>query len=418
MSGTIWLPVRILLLILQSAWLALGQIWSNKIRSALTTIGIIIGVASVTAVIAALSGLKASVLTEFESIGTTTIFAGPDLPREGKFRNLPWHKIQFEKKDLENLLENCPSLEVYTPATWRSAEVRYGEQTVENMLVRGINNSWHKIENRTVIDGRPFSIIDEEQGWQVCLITEEVKKELKLDKDCVGQEIQIDGRSFRIVGVVEERISAFDMGRSKAEVYIPYETEWKLWRNHPVILAKAKKPEVAEEAREELRFYLRKCKGLKPGDPDLFRIETVEQVLRQFEKVSIIITTIATGVVGISLLVGGVGIMNIMLVSVSERTREIGLRKAVGAKPSAILLQFLVEAVILCFFGGLLGVLGGQGMPSALANIPKAHLDKAYIPMWAIGLAFGFSALVGIIFGMFPAVKAACLDPIEALRHE
>ena len=418
MGHFVWIPIRILLLMLQSAWLAMGQIWSNKTRSALTTIGIIIGVASVTAVIAALSGLKASVLTEFESIGTTTLFARPDRPREGKFRTIPNHKIQFETQDMEGILENCPSLDVYTPANWNMKTVRHGEKTVENMLVRGINSSWHKIENRSVTEGRPFSVIDEEQGWQVCLITEEVKKELQLDKDCIGQEIQIDGRSFRIVGMVEERVSAFDMGRSKAEVYVPYRTTWKLWHAYPMILAKCKRPEVSEEAREELRFYLRKRRGLKPGDPDLFRIESVEQVLKQFEKVSMIITAIAGGVVGISLLVGGVGIMNIMLVSVSERTREIGLRKAVGARPSAIMLQFLVEAVILCFLGGLLGVLGGQLMTSALAQIPNAHLDKAYIPIWAIGLAFGFSAVVGIVFGMFPAIKAARLDPIEALRHE
>ena len=413
-----WFPVGILLLIFQSAWLALGQIWSNKTRSALTTIGIVIGVASVTAVIAALSGLKASVLTEFESVGTTTIYAQPERPKEGKFRNYPWHKLQFRAKDFEGMLEDCPSLAVYTPASWNQKTVRFGEKTVENMLIRGINSSWHEIENRSVIQGRPFSVIDEEQGRQVCLITEEVKKELQLNKDCVGQEIQVDGRSFLIVGMVEERVSAFDMGRSKAEVYVPYKTTWRLWRAYAVILAKCIKPEVSEEAREELRFFLRKCKGLRPGDPDLFRIESVEQVLKQFEKVSLIITAIAGGVVGISLLVGGVGIMNIMLVSVSERTREIGLRKAVGARASAIMLQFLVEAVILCFLGGLLGVLGGQAMTSALAKIPNAHLDKAYIPMWAIGLAFGFSAAVGIIFGMFPAIKAARLDPIDALRHE
>jgi putative ABC transport system permease protein len=129
-------------------------------------------------------------------------------------------------------------------------------------------------------------------------------------------------------------------------------------------------------------------------------------------------TLVAGGIVGISLLVGGVGIMNIMLVSVSERTREIGLRKAVGARPSAILFQFLIEAVILCLMGGLIGILIGQGLTSLMAAIPEAKLDKASIPLWAIAIAFGFSAAVGLIFGMFPAIKAARLDPIEALRHE
>ncbi|UCF13876.1 MAG: FtsX-like permease family protein, partial [Phycisphaerales bacterium] len=147
-------------------------------------------------------------------------------------------------------------------------------------------------------------------------------------------------------------------------------------------------------------------------------LEVIEEYLKTFNKMAMMITAVAGGVVGISLLVGGVGIMNIMLVSVSERTREIGLRKAVGAKPSAILLQFLVEAIVLCLFGGLLGILIGQGMTSMIAKIPNSGLDMAYIPLWAIGLSFGFAATVGVFFGMFPAIKAARLDPIEALSHE
>jgi putative ABC transport system permease protein len=132
----------------------------------------------------------------------------------------------------------------------------------------------------------------------------------------------------------------------------------------------------------------------------------------------VIVTMVAGGIVGISLLVGGVGIMNIMLVSVSERTREIGLRKAVGAKRSAILTQFMIESVTLCFFGGLVGIGFGQLLTMAIANIPQVKLDLAHIPLWAIGISFGFSGVVGIVFGMVPAIKAARLDPIEALRHE
>src|SRR5204863_6928994 len=149
-----------------------------------------------------------------------------------------------------------------------------------------------------------------------------------------------------------------------------------------------------------------------------FRVEVVEKFLEEFNKVAVTITIVATGIVGISLLVGGVGIMNIMLVSVSERTREIGLRKAVGARPAAILLQFLVEAVMLCLMGGLVGLLFGSLLTKGIASIPAAMLSKASIPGWAIALSFGFSALVGLVFGMFPAVKAARLDPIDALRHE
>ena len=182
------------------------------------------------------------------------------------------------------------------------------------------------------------------------------------------------------------------------------------------VIAASRTPELSSDAVAELRFYLRNARRLLPGEPDTFQLQAMEEIQQQFNVVAGIITAIASGIVGISLLVGGIGIMNIMLVSVSERTREIGLRKAVGARPSAILLQFLVESIVLCLLGGLLGLGGGQLLTLSIALIPNADI-QAYIPLWAVGLAFGFSA-VGVYFGMFPAVKAALLDPIEALRHE
>jgi len=184
------------------------------------------------------------------------------------------------------------------------------------------------------------------------------------------------------------------------------------------VIAASKSPELSDEAQAELNFFMRKRRQIEPGEPDTFRVRAIDQFVREFNQVATTITLVATGIVGISLLVGGVGIMNIMLVSVSERTREIGLRKAVGARPSAVLLQFLVEAVVLCFMGGLIGVGFGQLITMGIAAIPAAQLKQAYIPGWAIALAFGFAAAVGLIFGMFPAIKAARLDPIEALRHE
>ena len=183
-------------------------------------------------------------------------------------------------------------------------------------------------------------------------------------------------------------------------------------------MAAAKSAAVAEEAQAELRFFLRRRRNLGAGEPDTFRLEVMERHLQEIKRVAMVMTAVAGGIVGISLLVGGIGIMNIMLVSVSERTREIGLRKAVGARPSAILLQFLVEAIVLCLLGGLIGLIVAQLLISGITKIPNAELELSYIPAWAIGLAFGFSALVGVFFGMFPALKAARLDPIEALRHE
>jgi putative ABC transport system permease protein len=183
-------------------------------------------------------------------------------------------------------------------------------------------------------------------------------------------------------------------------------------------LAAGKSAEVVEDAQAEIKFFLRRTRNIRPTEPDTFRVDSLKSALETFNKIALMVTMVAGGIVGISLLVGGVGIMNIMLVSVSERTREIGLRKAVGAKKSAILTQFLIEAIVLCFFGGLVGIGFGQLLTMAIASIPKIELDMAYIPLWAIALSFAFSGSVGIFFGMFPAIKAARLDPIEALRHE
>jgi putative ABC transport system permease protein len=262
--------------------------------------------------------------------------------------------------------------------------------------------------------------MDEENGWQVCLITPDVRDELRLERDCIGKRIVIGQRSFEIVGVVEGRVESGMFGQmgSSKEVFIPYETAWRLWEPMTFAMASCRKPELSKEAQAELRFFLRQSRRLGPGDPDTFRLEVIEEYLKMFDNFAKMITAVAGGIVGISLVVGGVGIMNIMLVSVSERTREIGLRKAVGAKPSAILLQFLVEAVVLCLFGGLIGTAAGQAMTFIIAKIPGSPLELAYIPLWAIGLSFGFAGTVGVFFGMFPAIKAARLDPIEALRHE
>jgi len=163
---------------------------------------------------------------------------------------------------------------------------------------------------------------------------------------------------------------------------------------------------------------LRKQRGIPDGETESFQVEAIDRFIQQFKTLATGITAIAGGIVGISLLVGGIGIMNIMLVSVSERTREIGLRKAVGATPNMILLQFLLEAVTLCLVGGFIGLACGRLLAFGMTQIPSAQLDEADIPLWAVVLAFAFSAGTGLIFGMFPAIKAARLDPIEALRHE
>ena len=410
---------HIAVFIVQSILLSMSQIWSNKTRSVLTTIGIVIGVASVTAVIAALSGLKAKVLTEVQDYGSNMIWVSSDRPNEGPWKNVSWEKLRLYPDNFDGVLDNCPSIDVYSLCTDHyGMSVSHSDQNMDNVRLRGIGHTMFQIEKRKIVYGRPFSVIDQEQKRQVCLITKTIQNELRLNKDCIGQFIDIQGKTFNVIGVVEEKNSIFDMGNAGKEIFIPFETAWKLWRPWMHVMLNSKSHEVTEEGLAELRFFLRTKKRVYPGDAEPYRVQSLENELEKINKLSSAVTAIAGGVVGVSLLVGGIGIMNIMLVSVSERTREIGLRKAVGARPSAIMLQFLIEAVVLCLLGGLIGIGLGYMLTKLISVIPNAQLEKAYIPMWAIWLAFGFSAFVGIFFGFFPAFKAARLDPIDALRHE
>jgi putative ABC transport system permease protein len=423
MNSALRLPVTLLVLAYQSAFLALGQIWANKLRSLLTTVGIIIGVASVTAVIAALSGLKKSVLTEFETFGTNKIFILPYFG-EGRGRGGPRDfrddRVRFRPEIFDGMLEHCPSVARFTRICDYGASISKGRKSEPMVEITGIEPAWHQIESREVIMGRPFSLIDNTQARPVCIINDKVQDKLELGRDPVGDWIMIGQRRFTIVGVIKARAesSMFGGGFSDSEVFIPFTTARTRPRMGMICIAATKSPALTDEAKAELTFFMRRQRGLNVDEENTFRIESVEQFVQQFNSVATAITMVAAGIVGISLLVGGVGIMNIMLVSVSERTREIGLRKAVGARPSAILLQFLIEAMMLCFLGGLMGLLCGQGLTSLMASIPEAKLGQAYIPGWAVALSFGFSAAVGLLFGMFPAIKAARLDPIEALRHE
>jgi putative ABC transport system permease protein len=404
-------------LLYQSMYLALSQIWANKTRSLLTTIGIVIGVASVTAVIAALTGLKAQILSQVETFGSNTIIVQPQRPDKGPQSHLPWWNFRFKAEEFDDILEHCPSVGRCTRISYTGQNVRHGERSVKGVRIVGVEPSWHEVESRPIVLGRKLSMIDETRP--VCLVGPQLRDKLRMDKDCIGESIRIGHNTFRIVGVIERQAKMEFGGESREdyEVIVPFKMSFKFGEPWIMVLAESESTEMLEEAVAEIKFFLRRARRIRPGDHDTFRVESLKSAIETFNKIALIMTLVAGGIVGISLLVGGVGIMNIMLVSISERTREIGLRKAVGARRSAILTQFLVEAIILCFFGGLVGVGVGELLTLGIAGI-NPLLEKTYIPMWAIALSFGFAGSVGVCFGMFPAIKAARLDPIEALRHE
>ncbi|MHC4950243.1 MAG: ABC transporter permease [Planctomycetota bacterium] len=414
-------PLLFVRLVIQSALLATSQIWVNKTRSILTTLGIIIGVASVSAVIAAMDGMNSKIMENFELFGTKKIFMWPQRPSTGSKKNVDWWQIRFKTEQFEGLTEHCPSVEFKSfVSNGERLPARFAEKSVESVRLTGVEASWFKIENRAIIMGRPFSHLDETQGRKVCIISKKLRDKLNMDRECTGDTILIGHNTFLIVGLMEEKPAMmFDnMGGDNYEVYIPFQAARKMMSNRWFqVLASCKSAEVADDAKAEIQFFLRRTRQIKPGEPDTFGVFLMENEVKKVMQVMGMVSLVAFGIVSISLLVGGIGIMNIMLVSVSERTREIGLRKAVGAKPSAILTQFLVEAIVLCMVGGLIGIGLAYGI-AGLISKSAPLMEDTQIPAWAILLSFGFAAGVGVIFGMFPAIKAARLNPIDALRHE
>ena len=406
---------------LQAITLAFSQIWANKSRAFLTALGIIVGVASTTAVIAALTGLKAKVLSEFESVGASKFFVFPDRPDNAPRNMYPWEKILLKTAEAKAIRDECTLVKAITPITEVGLDVDSAGKRIEGITVAGIWPDWHEVQNRFVQEGRPFTQIDVDSERQVCLINQDAIRELDLPANAVGEAILLGGRRFMIVGIIETtQTRFFGMNISSAEIFIPFSVAEKLQDRNFFMRIEGlfMSPETAADGEDEVRFVLRRMRGLSPGDPQTFQVAAIDKFIAQFKTLAAGITAIAGGIVGISLLVGGIGIMNIMLVSVSERTREIGLRKAVGATPMAILLQFLLEAVTLCLVGGFIGIAFGRLAAFGLTMIPGAQLEQSDIPFWAVALSFVFSAMTGIVFGMFPAIKASRLDPIEALRHE
>jgi len=413
-------PLAIVLRLLwQTVFLALGQIWANKTRALLTALGIIIGVWAVISVMSGLNGMRSFVLDEFEKFGARKMWVWGHVPRE-KRSVMSWTDVKLSVYEAGLILDRAPSIASLSPVCDSNWSVRSGTEGEGSARVTGIWPEWHEIENRQVLFGRPFSDIDINENRQVCLVNDQAIEELKLDTDPTGDYLLLDGRRFLIVGVVETKdAGGFGGGNARTEVFIPFSTHKMMnpysWTN---FIVQMDSPEVSEDAQAEIRFILRKHRNLDPEDEDTFNMFVLQNEIQQFNQVAAVIGLIAFVVVGISLIVGGIGIMNIMLVSVSERTREIGLRKAMGAKPPIVLMQFLVEAVVLCMIGGLVGVALAAGSVAAMKNIPNVPLDKTSISMLAVVLAVAFSAAVGIVFGMFPAIKASRLNPIDALRHE
>jgi putative ABC transport system permease protein len=393
--------------------LSLTALRANKVRSFLTMLGIIIGVAAVILLISLGTGLQNYITEQFESLGTDLLYVLPgQVGQEGaSFSQGPpnFAGSKLSLKDARDLFRLGPPIVDASAVIEETASIKFGH-TAKYSQVHGVMENFFKMTSMNMGEGRPLNKGDIEQQRKVAILGPSIKDKVFGDVQPIGQKILVGDTRYEVVGVAEKKGSS-GLGSSFDDVtFVPLTTAQKQFNQENVMsimIQVTDKQEIAEAKRITERFFLKRLKK------DEFSVVDQASLLQTINSIIGVLTAALGGIAAISLLVGGIGIMNIMLVSVTERTREIGLRKAVGAKSSDILSQFLIEAVTLCLIGGAFGILIGAGG----ALIAQKFIPTT-VPLWAVLLAFGFSAAVGIIFGVAPAYKAAKLDPINALRYE
>ncbi len=405
--------------LIENIRIALRALSANKLRSVLTMLGIIIGVTAVVALLSIGEGATASITSQVEGLGSNLIFVSPGrvFEREGGAEN-----ARLYYTDYEALVANQVNMRLIAPAYQTIANIKSGDKSV-SISVAGVVPEYLETRSDELERGRFITESDRNRNAQVVVLGSEIAEDLFGNLNPVGQKIKINNNSFEVIGVLEEKGGGF--GSSNDSAFIPLETGYtKVFGASAEddgkqlltdISISADDPDKVSDVMAQVTFLLRKLHKISPeSDPD-FSVLSQSQFLDTLNTITATLTIFLAAIAAISLLVGGIGIMNIMLVSVTERTREIGLRKAVGARRSTILVQFLVETITLSVIGGLLGILLGAGIAWAFTAL---DLIDTSISINTIALAFFFSSAVGVFFGIYPAVRASGLRPIEALRYE
>ena len=398
---------------------ALTALRANKLRSVLTMLGIVIGVSAVIAMIALGSGAQKAVNEQIQSLGTTLLTVMPGQQRGvGGFVSQD-DRARLLMKDAVALEERSTSLAAVQPEMSRTFQIQYQNQNTSTQ-VTGTSANYLTVRKYDLAAGRMFTSAEDNAKERLAVLGPEVVKNLGFTAmdALVGEPIRIRGIQFTVVGVLKSKGQASPFMNPDDQILIPLQTaRYRVIgsdRLRSISVLAMSEPRIPE-AMADIQRILRREHRTRQGRPDDFQIRNQSDFLNIFSETTQVFTYLLAGIAAVSLLVGGIGIMNIMLVSVTERTREIGVRKALGATKLNILLQFLIEAVVLCLLGGFLGVLLGAGVANIFHN--SLQWNTQVSPM-SVLLAFGFSAAVGVIFGVWPARRAARLDPILALRYE
>ncbi|MEP7012151.1 MAG: ABC transporter permease [Acidobacteriota bacterium] len=398
---------------------SLDSLRANKVRSLLTALGIVIGVGAVIAVVSIVQGLQFMITSELQGVGANFMVVVPDIEQErpGVFTR----PIKLTWQDGQEIAKRVPGVTLITPVIAGGRDLRYLDRQHKPQFVLGVNENWQEIMNHAVGEGRFLSRVDLENRRKVTCIGRKVVDELGLGRQPIGREIYIGDLPVTVIGIMEERGESLGIDLDDL-AFVPFDSALSLFGrtagDQVQLRLKTVDSEAVEPVKDGIQALLRQRHRLVAGQKDDFQIQTQDDILKTVGTILGGVTAVVGGVVGIALLVGGIGIMNIMLVSVTERTREIGVRKALGAKRGDILLQFLIEALLLSAIGGLIGLAFGYGLGVAIAKVLPGNFPAAHVPWWAVALSLGFSSLVGAFFGSYPAARAARLDPVEALRFE
>jgi len=408
---------------IKESWtMAIDTVWTNKIRSGLTILGVLVGVVTVMFMVSIIQGLNRSFAKQLEGIGSNIIYTvkfdpsfGRQPTQEERMReDLTIADADALRGELSNIVGVSPIQRIIAET------VVYKEKQTDTPILFGATQFYEEVHTQYVGNGRFLTETDLRERTNVAVLGKDVTKALFPNEDALGKEIKIGGRVFRVVGVMTDLGSVFGQSRDNA-VFIPLTTFQKYWRDIPypqmvftIIVRPVDRSKVGA-VMDEMRDILRRRRGVKAGEKDNFFVSSQDSLLDIYNQLTGATYLVLTAISAVALMIGGIGVMNIMLVSVTERTKEIGIRKAVGATERNILMQFLIEAVILTGIGGTLGLIIGE-IASLLMN--RYSPLPAFVPWWAIVVGLGVSFAVGIVFGLYPAWKAARLNPIDALSFE
>ena len=395
---------------------AFGAIFANKMRSILTMLGIVIGIAAVITMVSLGEGAQKSVQDRLQNLGTNVLTVQPGQQFMGGVDRGENRLTVEQARALAT--GNTKAIKAVSPEISRNQQIEYGGRNASTSIV-GIWKPYFDINNYKIDVGQFFTDNDDRGRRRVAVLGALAGDKIGVDsRTLLGREIRIRGIPFEVIGVLKEKGATGGFGNPDERIYIPLSTaQFRIIGTDRVnnVHVQAKSSKDMTNAMVEIDRILRRERRIEPGAPSDFNIRNQASLLNTFEETARTFGFLLAGIAVVSLIVGGIGIMNILLVSVTERTREIGVRKALGARKRDIMLQFLIESLVLCIAGGIIGLVGGVG--GAIAMSKLGNWNTAISPE-IIGIAFGFSAFIGVFFGLLPARKAASLDPIVSLRYE